>query len=93
VTRGAIEWRVQPRTYGGPPDAASDRGALNALLRKSGFEPPITARRVRLVYLPTPDRRSELMIIYAEAAESAAPMTGDEVRALIDRAFGGLQVR
>ena len=93
ITRGAIEWRVQPRSYAAPPDPASDRGALYALLRKSGFEPPVTARRVRLVYLPTPDRRSEVMIIYAETTESAAQMTGGEVRALLDRAFGGLQVR
>jgi hypothetical protein len=47
-------------------DSRSDRAAISKLLAHRNLVLPKTAVRVRLFYLPTPDRRTELMIIYGE---------------------------
>jgi len=48
-------------------DPASDGAAISRLLAKSSLKFPERAARVRMFHLPTPDHRSELMIIYGEA--------------------------
>ena len=48
-------------------DPQSDGAAVARLLAKHGLSFPKQAVRVRMFHLPTPDRRSELMIIYGEA--------------------------
>jgi hypothetical protein len=50
------------------------------------------ALRVRLVHLMSDDRRSELMIIYAEASSSIDPLGPDELARLIGRSQVGLHV-
>ena len=48
-------------------DPQSDGAAIARLLAKSALKFPSRAARVRMFHLPTPDHRSELMIIYGEA--------------------------
>lgn len=48
-------------------DPASDGAAIARLLGDHNLAFPKKAVRVRMFYLPTADRRSELMIIYGEA--------------------------
>ena len=48
-------------------DPASDGAALSRLLAQHNLAFPKRAARVRMFYLPTPDRRTELMIICGEA--------------------------
>ena len=92
VTRDGLEWRAQGRRYATPPDSTGDRGAFYALLAKAGLRPPSGASRVRLVHLMSDDRRSELMIIYAEASSSIDPLGPAELARLIGRAQVGLHV-
>lgn len=48
-------------------DPESDGAAITRLLTKSNLKFPSRAARVRMFHLPTPDHRTELMIIYGEA--------------------------
>jgi hypothetical protein len=48
-------------------DPNSDGAAITRLLAKSNLKFPSRAARVRMFHLPTPDHRTELMIIYGEA--------------------------
>ena len=48
-------------------DPQSDGAAVERLLAKHGLSFPKQAVRVRMFHLPSPDRRSELMIIYGES--------------------------
>jgi hypothetical protein len=60
-------------------DPASDGAAISRLLAKSSLKFPERAARVRMFHLPTPDHRSELMIIYGEAlAEESTIRTPKE---------------
>lgn len=66
--------------YGGAQrDSRSDGAALAALLAKHNLAFPGRMARVRMFHLPTPDRRSELMIIYGETLtpQSRTPVTDD----------------
>jgi hypothetical protein len=64
-------------------DSRSDGAAISKLLAHRHLVFPKTAVRVRLFYLPTPDRRTELMIIYGESLPK-----GSEIPAVDD----GLQL-
>jgi len=86
------EWRAQVRRYTQPPDADGDQGALYKLFAARGWRQPLPALRARLVYVPAADKRSELMIIYAEATSSSAPPTAAETDGLIARAQAGLRL-
>ena len=46
----------------------------------------------RGLHVPDPERRTELMIIYAEATTSAAPPTAKESAELLERAQAGLRL-
>ena len=48
-------------------DPASDGAAIERLLKRQDFSFPHRVVRVRMFHLPSPDRRTELMIIYGEA--------------------------
>lgn len=48
-------------------DPSSDGAAIARLLSQHGLAFPKKAVRIRMFHLPTPDRRTELMIIYGEA--------------------------
>jgi hypothetical protein len=63
-------------------DPGSDGAAMSALLAQHNLAFPRKAARVRMFYLPTPDRRTELMIIYGEALsqDSRVPVSDDGVR-------------
>lgn len=67
-------------------DPQSDGAALNRLMAEHHISFPKNAARVRMFHLPTPDRRSELMIIYGESlpADSKIPATTEGV--LLDKA-------
>jgi hypothetical protein len=64
-------------------DPVSDGAAIRRLLAQHNLAFPKRAARVRMFYLPTPDRRTELMIIYGEAlAEGSKIPIGTEGIAL-----------
>ena len=62
-------------------DPNSDGAAITRLLAKSNLKFPSRAARVRMFHLPTPDRRTELMIIYGEAVpqDFSVPLRKDGV--------------
>lgn len=68
-------------------DARSDGAAIARLLAQHGLAFPKRAVRVRLIHLPTPDHRTELMIIYGEAVpeDSPIPVRAEGLR--LDDAF------
>jgi hypothetical protein len=67
-------------------DPRSDGAAIARLLAQHNLAFPKRAARVRMFHLPTPDRRSELMIIYGESLpqDSKIPVAKDGV--LLDNA-------
>ena len=87
------EWRAQVRRYSTPADPASDRGHLYALFAAAGLRVPSPAIRARLVHVTSTDRRSELMIIYAEASGTDRQPDATEIDAMIVRAQAGLRIR
>jgi hypothetical protein len=68
-------------------DTGSDGMAMAALLAKHHLALPVRAARVRMFYLPTADRRTELMIIYGEALpeRSSTPTSADGTK--LDSAY------
>ncbi len=62
-------------------DPASDGAAIARMLAQQNLAFPKKAVRVRMFYLPSPDHRSELMIIYGQALaeDSAIPVRNDGV--------------
>ena len=87
------EWRAQVRRYSTAADPTSDRGYLYKLFAAAGLRAPSPAIRTRMVYVTSPDRRAELMIIYAEASATDAPPLEAEIAAMIVRAQAGLRIR
>lgn len=86
-------------------DPASDGAAISRLAAQAKLAFPKRAVRVRMFHLPTPDRRTELMIIYGEALpenstvpvrnggvelDSEAPATA---QALLESAKRGMSIR
>jgi hypothetical protein len=67
-------------------DPHSDGAAIARLLAQHNLAFPERAARVRMFHLPTPDRRTELMIIYGESLpnDSKIPVAKDGV--LLDNA-------
>jgi len=55
-------------------DPASDGAAVSGLLAESKLKFPDRVSRIRMFHLPTPDRRTELMIIYGEALPENSPV-------------------
>jgi hypothetical protein len=66
---------------GGKLDPASDSAGMQALLARNHLAFPKNAACARMFYLPTPDKRTELMIIYGEeiAKDSKIPFNDDGV--------------
>jgi hypothetical protein len=62
-------------------DPASDGAAIARLLDEHNLVFPKKTVRVRMFHLPTPNRRTELMIIYGEALpdDSKVPLSDDGV--------------
>lgn len=62
-------------------DPHSDGAAISRLLAQHNLAFPKRAARVRMFHLPTPDRRTELMIIYGESLldDSKIPIAKDGV--------------
>jgi hypothetical protein len=85
VSLGPRALRLNVRRYSTPPDSTSDRGALYRLLRRAGYEPPSSADRVRWVQV-SDDRRSEVMIIHAEAMAASRTSQPSDVAAAVARA-------
>ena len=86
-------------------EPGSDGAAMISLLAARHLKFPAKAARVRMTHLPTPDHRSELMIIYGEAISpdekipvktegirlgDAAP---DAAQSMLKHALKGLTVR
>jgi len=92
LTIAALPWHGHVRRYTAPPDPDGDQAALYKLFAAKGWRQPLPALRARLVYIPDSDRRTELMIIYAEATTSAAPPTARESAELLERAQAGLRL-
>jgi len=63
-------------------DPASDGAAISRLLAQHNLAFPKKSARVRMFHLPTPDHRTELMIIYGEALpeRSAVPVRAGGVQ-------------
>ena len=86
-------------------DPRSDGAAVAALMAKHNITFPPRLARVRMVHLPSADRRSELMIIYGEALspESQIPTSAEGMsldaedpaaaKLLLQHALQGLTVR
>lgn len=89
-------------------DPRSDGAAVSRLLAEHHLAFPKKAARVRMSYLPAPDHRTELMIIYGEALpeDSKVPLKAsrnegvllDEVapqvaKDLVEHALQGLVLR
>jgi hypothetical protein len=93
VTIGGREWRANVRRYTTPPEADGDQAQFYTIFSAKNLRHPLPALRVRLVYLPDGDQhsRSELMIVYAEATESAAAPTAAESAGIIARAQAALR--
>lgn len=92
--------------YGGAMrNPESDGSRLKALLAKHGLSFPKRSVRIRLIHLPNPDKRSELMIIYGEAlpsdvkanvSDDGAPMdeeSPDVSRMIREHAAAGLKIK
>jgi hypothetical protein len=71
VKFGPFEFLADTRPFGTPDNPDSDGGHVKRLLDTKGLEWPRNAVRVRLIHLPNPDRRNELMIIYVEDGKVA----------------------
>ena len=74
-------------------DAMSDGAYAQALLEKNGYKFPKAAVRTRMIYLPTPDQRSELMIIYAESIDAKDLPAGAEQGVAVDERVPDLAKR
>jgi len=93
LTVGGLPLHISTRRIIEPPAADSDRKQAYTLLERAGYTVPTPATRVRLIYLPTPDKRQEVMIIYFEAADTTAALTQEESEAILRRATEGLTLR
>jgi hypothetical protein len=74
-TVSTLQWAVNLRSNRGDPRPGSDGAAMLGYLTARGYRFPRMGPRLRLVYLPEPRGRREVMIIYLEALEVAAPDT------------------
>lgn len=92
LSLAGLNWQTSVRRYAAPPEPDGDQAALYTLFAAKGWRQPLPALRARLVYVPDPERRIELMIIYAEASTSAAPPTAKESAELVERAQAGLRL-
>lgn len=101
VDIGGLEFIHDTRAYAvfahANREPESDGAHARKLLAGAGLELPAAAMRTRLIHLPTADRRSELMIIYARAAEVGADADVDEespeaARVMLAEALGGIRV-
>ena len=92
LSLAGLNWHASVRRYTAPPEPDGDQAALYKLFAAKGWRQPLPALRARLVHVPDPERRTELMIIYAEATTSAAPPTAKESAELLDRAQAGLRL-
>lgn len=70
-------------------DPQSDGAAIAHLLAQHNLVFPKRAARVRMFHLPTPDRRTELMIIYGEAVPDDSPIPIRAEGLPLDNAFPG----
>lgn len=68
-------------------DPHSDGAAIARLLAQHNLAFPKRAARVRMFHLPTPDRRTELMIIYGEAVPHDSPIPIRTEGLPLDNAF------
>ena len=66
-------------------DPASDGAAMVRLLAQHNLAFPKRAARVRMFHLPTPDRRSELMIIYGEALPEGSEVPVGKEGVVLDK--------
>jgi hypothetical protein len=64
--------------------ADSDGAYGQRLLEKNGYKFPKAAVRTRMIHLPTPDKRSELMIIYVESRDMQELLKGAEDGVLLE---------
>lgn len=68
-------------------DPHSDDAAIARLLAQHNLVFPKRAARVRMFHLPTPDRRTELMIIYGETVPDHSPIPIRAEGLPLDNAF------
>lgn len=66
-TLNELPWAVAVRAGRGDPPRGSDAAAMLAFVRAAGLELPPMGPSLRLVYLPKPGARQELMVIYLES--------------------------
>ncbi|MCI0352386.1 MAG: hypothetical protein L0Z53_23460 [Acidobacteriales bacterium] len=104
---GDMEFIYDTRVYGDYSSLnrkpSSDGAYAQALLENHGYRFLKAAIRTRMIYLPTPDKRSELMIIYAESASPHDPgategMPLDDqapelAHGTLKKALSGMQIR
>jgi hypothetical protein len=88
-TVNELPFKVDLRSTGDEAPAGSDGAAMREYLKAAGFSFPPVAPRLRLVYLPAPAARRELMVIYLEAKSVAGKETGFD--ATLKRGTRGLR--
>jgi hypothetical protein len=66
-TLNDLPWAVMVRANRGDPPPGSDAAAMLAFVRAAGLKLPPMGPSLRLVYLPKPGARQELMVIYLES--------------------------
>lgn len=75
-SKGVDDWAAQVSE-----NPASDGAAIARLLSKHNLRFPTQVARIRMFHLPTPYRRTELMVIYGKAISSGSgiPFSRDSV--------------
>jgi hypothetical protein len=62
-----LEWAVTVRGDRGDPPAGSDGAAMQAFVEAAGLTFPPMGPTLRMVFLPKPGARQELMVVYLES--------------------------
>jgi hypothetical protein len=68
-------------------DPRSDGASVAGLLAEHHLAFPVRAARVRMFYLPSPDRRTELIIIYGEALPEGSTVPAGADGTPLDSAY------
>ena len=89
ITVAGLSLRANVRRYDAPPTPGSDRARAFAFVESRGYRVPEGATRVRLIYLPKPRARQEVMVIYIEAPAGGVT----DRKAAVKRALAGLIYR
>jgi hypothetical protein len=84
--RNGVDFFTSLRRYSEAPQPGSDRRRAFDLLAEKGYRTDKLSARVRLVHLPSDDRRSEVMIIYSVPGDANEELVEQALRTFTLRA-------